>query len=284
MMTTPRKDPVAKASVIVSTYNQPAFLGLVLLSLRLQSRFDFEVVVADDGSGEETRCLVQSFVADSPYPLRHVWQEDDGFRKPAILNQAVRASTADYLIFNDGDCLAHRHFVRGHLGLSRSGSVLVGRTPRLGRELTEGITRADVERGSAQRITLGKVLDYLRGRTTKLEFGVYVGNDWLFRQVQKTKKTLELWGGNFSCWKTDYVKVNGFNEQITGWGKEDDEIGVRFRNAGLQVVSVANRAVNFHLWHPKGHRVREVIEKNMGVKKEFQRSGEYRCQVGYDRE
>ena len=83
--------------------------------------------------------------------------------------------------------------------------------------------------------------------------------------------------------KADYVRVNGFNEEITGWGKEDDELGVRLRNAGLRPVSVCNRAVNFHLWHSKAHRSREVIDRNLDFKRQYQKSGEYRCRVGYDR-
>lgn len=272
-----------RASVIVSTYNQPAFLELVVASLARQSCPDFEVVVADDGSGDDTRRLVESLTFRASFPILHVWQEDDGFRKPAILNRAVSAATTDYLIFNDGDCLAHRHFVRGHLELARQGAYLIGRTPRLGRALTERITVRAVEQGRAQRVNLANVVDYLRGRTTKLEFGVYVGNELLFRLVQKTKKVLELWGGNFSCWKSDYVRVNGFNEEIRGWGKEDDELGVRLKNSGLVPISAANRAVNFHLWHPKGARVRSAIERNLGIKEDYERSGQSRCPVGYDR-
>lgn len=115
-----------------------------------------------------------------------------------------------------------------------------------------------------------------------MEFGVYVGNNWLFRQVQKTKKKLELWGGNFSCFKEPYVQINGFNEDMDGWGKEDDEIGVRLANFGLRPVSVANRAVNFHLWHPKASGLAESIPRNLAHKKHYRATGEFRCPNGYD--
>ncbi len=271
-----------RTSVIVSTYNQPEFLELVLASLALQSAADFEVVVADDGSGSVTRELLERPGRELPYPLRHVWQEDAGFRKGMALNKAVKEASAPYLIFNDGDCIAHPEFVRAHLDLASRDAYLIGRTPRLSRKITERITLDAVRRGRAQRASPDKWWDDWCGDTRRMEFGVYVGNDWLFRRVQKTKKKLELWGGNFSCFKEHYVQINGFNEDMDGWGKEDDEIGVRFTNLGLRPVSAANRAVNFHLWHPKASGLSESIPRNLALKVKYRESGEYYCPSGYD--
>lgn len=274
---------MVRASVIVSTYNQPRYLELVLLSLGSQSVKDIEVVIADDGSTSETRELVARMKASGAVKITHVWQEDDGFRKSRILNEAVKVSNGDYLIFNDGDCIAHRHFARGHLGLARPGVFLVGRSPRLSQKVSERIGVEDVRSGRAQRITLDKCADYLFGKTTNLEFGVYLPPDWALSLVQRMKLSLTLVGQNFSCWKSDFVKINGFNEEMVGWGKEDDELAVRFRNAGLKPVSAANRAINFHLWHSKGNRVRALRMKNLEVLKRYEQSGEYRCALGLDR-
>lgn len=271
-----------KVSVIVNTYNQPGYLELSLLSFFGQSCGGFEVVVADDGSGPDTAEVVEQVRREAPFPLRHVWHEDDGFRRTVILNKAVKAAAHDYVIITDGDCLAHRHFVRSHMECSGPGCYLAGRTPRLGRRVSARITPECVRNGRAQRVGPLYLWDYLFGDTTKLEFGFYAGNRHLFRWVQATKKKRDLWGGNFSFHRPDFVAVNGFNEEILGWGKEDAELDVRFRNFGLRPVSVANRAINFHLWHPKGDRIREVFERNLETKRDYERSGEYRCPVGYD--
>jgi glycosyltransferase involved in cell wall biosynthesis len=272
-----------RATVLVNTYNHPRYLELSLLSYFGQSFRDFEVIVADDGSGPETGELVESVRKRAPFPLRHVWQEDDGFRRTVILNKAVREASTDYLIFTDGDCLAHREFVASHVGFARRGAYLVSRTPRLSRKLSARVTGETVLANRAQRVGARMLLDYLFGETSKLEFGLYVGSDPLFRLVRRTKKNLLLWGGNFSCFRDDFIAVNGFNEEILGWGKEDAELDVRFRRYGLRPFSVTNRAVNFHLWHSKADRVQEAIRRNLEVKERSERSGEYRCSLGYDR-
>lgn len=130
-----------KTTAIVPTYNRPGELILSLQSLALQTRLPDEVIVADDGSGEETRRAVEAFSGSPgcPFPVRHVWQEDRGFRKPRILNEAVRNATGDYLLFLDGDCMAHRRFVEEHLRLAGRDSILGGKRVEIGRELSAKI-------------------------------------------------------------------------------------------------------------------------------------------------
>ncbi|MBI5440899.1 MAG: glycosyltransferase, partial [Deltaproteobacteria bacterium] len=196
---------------MLATYNQPMFLVWVLITLARQSVGDFEVVVADDGSTEETKRLLERLAPRFPGGIQHVWQEDRGFRKCLALNRAVHRTRSDYLIFTDGDCLLHRHFVRAHRELARSDRFLIGRMPRLGPKITASIRIPDLESGRAQRLTLDKLWDGLFGESTKIEFGIYVPVRWAFDLVRKTKKRLDLWGGNFSCSKADFVAVNGFN-------------------------------------------------------------------------
>jgi glycosyltransferase involved in cell wall biosynthesis len=270
-----------RASVIIPTSNQPRFLDLVLLSFRHQCAEGFEVVVADDGSGSETEEVVRRHAEARRFPIRHLWHEDEGFRKTVILNKAVKA--AEVLIFNDGDCLAHPRYVESHLKLARPGAYAVGRTPRLSQKLTERITEADVAAGRAQSMSPVKILDGLFGKSKKLEFGLYVGNPLLFRIVSRLKRNLDLWGGNFSCSKADFVRVNGFNEEFVGWGKEDLELGIRLHNLGLEVRSAANFAINFHLWHPKPPGRSYNVALQNRLKQAFRDSGEYYCPVGYDR-
>jgi glycosyltransferase involved in cell wall biosynthesis len=271
------------ATVIIPTYNQPAFLDLVLLSFRVQHERGFEVIVADDGSGPETKEVIDRHAQEGGLSLRHVWHEDDGFRKTIILNKAVKLAATEVLIFNDGDCLAHPRFVESHLAACRKGRFQVGRTPRLSRKLSARVTRETVLRGATQRMSAAKIWDGLFGESRKMEFGLYLGTEWIFRTVQRTKRILDLWGGNFSCWKADYVEVNGFNEEFLGWGKEDLELGIRLRNLGLQPYSLANRAINWHLWHPKPRGRAYNVQLQNRLKQHYRESGEYRCPIGYDR-
>jgi glycosyltransferase involved in cell wall biosynthesis len=127
-----------KISTIVPTYNRPKALKLSLLSLANQSMLPSEVLIADDGSMEETGGMIREMrqrLSDA-FPIRHVWQEDIGFRKPKILNEAVRQASGDYLVFIDGDCMAHRHFIRSHAEKSSAGSILSGKRVEIGKQLT----------------------------------------------------------------------------------------------------------------------------------------------------
>ena len=130
-------------SVIVPTYNRPRALKLCLTSLAGQSMVPSEVLIADDGSSSETRDFVQEMQGSlhDIFPIKHVWQEDIGFRKPKILNQAVRQTTGEYLIFIDGDCMAHRHFIRAHVEHSDPAAILGGKRVEIGRALTEQLLK-----------------------------------------------------------------------------------------------------------------------------------------------
>jgi glycosyltransferase involved in cell wall biosynthesis len=242
------------ASVIISTYNRPANLRRSLEGFRQQTSEAFEVLVADDGSGIETRELIEAMQSKYPVPLRHVWQEDRGFRKCRILNEAIRQSRSDYLIFTDSDCVPHRCFVQNHLVHRVPGHFLVGRSVKWGKRRSEAIDVEDVARGRHARITVRDWWDNLRGRNRNLPYGIYLPGQIGFRLVQRLKRSRAGRGGNLSAWKTDLVKVNGWNEDFESWGLEDVEIGMRLRLAGVQPLLVVNRALTFHLWHEPSDR------------------------------
>src|SRR5512135_2579733 len=132
-----------KISVIFTTYNKPDYLRLCVLSFAQQSLLPSEVIVADDGSTEETGALIHEMKNrfSNLFTIKHVWHEDVGFRRSGILNKAAREASGDYLIFTDGDCMAHRHFVRSHVEYSHPSAVLGGRRIELGKELTERLLR-----------------------------------------------------------------------------------------------------------------------------------------------
>ena len=164
-----------KTSVIVPTYNRLQALRLCLLSLAGQSMPPHEVLIADDGSGPETRAMVEAMqeALKDKFPVRHIWQEDIGFRKPLILNETVRQSAGDYLVFIDGDCTAHRHFVKTHVEYSRPDVILSGKRVEIGKELTERLLK---EGRVLNSLTLELLWDSLRGCSRKVEEAIGAGN------------------------------------------------------------------------------------------------------------
>lgn len=242
------------ASVIVSTYNRPAHLEYCLEGFRHQSVLDFEILVADDGSGPDTARVIQEACAKLPVQLRHICQEDKGFRKCRVLNQAVRSAETDYLIFTDADCVPHRRFVENHLRYRAPGRFLVGRSVKWGPARSARIDLATVAAGRHARFGLRDIIDNIWGQTRYLPYGIYLPGDLSFRLVQRLKKNRNARGGNLSMWKSDLERVNGWNQDFESWGLEDVELGLRLRRAGLDPKLVINRATTFHLYHREGDR------------------------------
>lgn len=239
-----------KISVIVPTYNRPQALKLCLMSLSLQSVLPDEVVIADDGSSEETARMVR-FLSDSfgkTFHVKHVWHEDMGFRKPRILNEAVRQSSGDYLIFIDGDCMAHRDFIKAHQDNSRFDAILSGRRVEIGEALTKKILDKGTVVNSLTDIRL--ILDGVRGRSRRIEEGVPLRSSWLRRLFHRDKITDDgVWGCNFSLHKDLFYEINGCDEDFLDGSIEDNDLGIRVLNRGGKVVSLRGLAIIFHLWH-----------------------------------
>lgn len=238
-----------KVSVIVPTYNRPAALRLCLLSLSGQTRLPDEVLVADDGSGPETAATVAEFarLAECRFELRHVWQEDDGFRKPRILNETVRQSGGDFLVFIDGDCMAHREFVRSHLLSAGPGVIASGKRVDLGRRLSERVLQS----GRPLTAISGRlVLDSLFSDTRKAEEAFRITNRSLRRLLHRDAISDDgVWGCNFSVHRDLFYAINGCDEDFLDGSIEDNDLGIRVLNSGGRIRSVRALAVVFHLWH-----------------------------------
>jgi hypothetical protein len=242
--------PFTKPTLIVPTYNRPRELTLCLRSLVLQTVLPHEVVVADDGSGEETRQAVRKFAESPgcPFPVRHVWQEDIGFRKPRILNEAVRCATGDYLIFLDGDCMAHRHFVREHLRGAAPDAILGGKRVEIGRELSARLLARGVP---VATLSFRLLLDSLSGSTRKVEEAILLRPPFLRRLLRRDRIADDgIWGCNFSIPKELFYRINGCDEDFLDGSAEDTDLGIRVLNGGGRVRSVRALAIVFHLWHP----------------------------------
>jgi hypothetical protein len=239
-------------SVIVPTYNRPQALRLCLLSLSEQNVIPHEVLIADDGSGQETRSMIERMTKElsAVFPVRHVWQEDIGFRKPRILNETVRRSAGDYLIFIDGDCMAHRHFVRQHVEKSAPDAILSGKRVDIGKELTEKLLREGrVIRSSGLTLILDSFMS-ARPRSRKVLEGFVIRNKFIRKAMHRDRINNDgVWGCNFSLYKDLFMAINGCDEDFLDGSIEDNDIGIRVINQGKRIVSVRNLANIFHLWH-----------------------------------
>lgn len=249
-----------KASLIISTYNWPEALNLVLKSVLHQKHMPLEVIVADDGSGEETRKLISSFQSEFPIPLKHVWIPDQGFRKSKVLNMAYAQAKGDYLIQCDGDSIMHPFFVQDHLQFAKPNSFIQGSRVFLLPETSERAFKHEkiyfpwthkgiVNRLNAMRIVfMQKMLDNPEERINAVR------------------------GSNMSFWKEDFVAVNGYNEALEGWGREDSELAARLVHSGVMRRKLKFGGIQYHLYHQEESRDRltandailaEVLEKKI---------------------
>ncbi len=232
-------DPAA--SIILSSYNQPRLLDLVLYGYACQSCDDFEIIIADDGSGPETRAVIDAHAPRYPVQLRTVWQEDKGFRKARICNAAVLESLGRRLIFSDGDCIPSRRFVEEHLDGS-DGRWVVGGHVRLSPEVTESLREADVRSGRLRKLTPLPVLAGLW--LTHLKASLYIATG-----IHKPK----IYGMNFSVEREPFFAVNGYDMNYENCSKEDSDLRNRLQLAGFSARSLWHRARVFHLHHPANH-------------------------------
>ena len=238
-----------QASVILSTYNSPLWLEKVLWGYFCQTTRDFEIIIADDGSGPETADLIQRLAAQSPVPLRHVWQRDAGFRKCRILNKAALHAHTDYLIFSDGDCIPRADFVATHVTQRKAGRYLSGSYYKLPMITSHAINRDDIE----QQRCFSKQWLYRHGlprwrKTLKLSAGPRLAP--LLNRLTPARCNLK--GSNASVWLNDLLQVNGYDERMP-WGGEDREFGVRLVNAGVRPKHVRYNAICIHLDHARGY-------------------------------
>lgn len=240
-----------RASVIIATYNQARELGMALSALAGQTRAPEEVLVADDGSTEETRLVVQSWKDRLPFPVEHVWQEDRGYRKSAIINEAVRRSTGDQLIFIDGDSFPHRRWVEDHMAAADGRRILCGRRVKLGPRISGTLTPGLIGEGSFGLSHVPLLTSALTGDTKRILLGVRLPQ--LVARVFHPRPR-KLMGVNFSMPREAFFEVNGYDEKWTFYGREDRDLELRLLRAGRPFYPLLNRAVVYHVYHPERER------------------------------
>ena len=250
-------------SVIVSTYNKPIHLRLVLEGLRHQQGAEFEVIIADDGSTDETRAVVDAFRESVSFPVEHVWQEDDGFQKCRILNKAIVASRGEYLIFTDGDCIPHPDFVRNHVELAEENTLLSGGYFKLPLDVSRAISKDDILSGNSTRP--GWLLRHGVPFTPKIS--KLYSHRLIGAILDKLTITRATWNGHSSStWKKHILATNGFDERMQ-YGGQDREFGERLINMGLKTRQVRYRCSCVHLDHGRGYARPESIAKNRAIRK-----------------
>lgn len=264
-------------AVIVATYNRPDALAAVLRGLREQTDHDFEVIVADDGSRDDTRIAIDRKRAAFPVSLRHVWHCDEGFRLAAIRNKGILGTGADYLVFLDGDCIPQPDFVARHRELATPGRMVTGSRILIGETLTADLLVSErnffalgTARWLRERLTGG--INKLLPLWFKLPAGTFRhDNRFVWRRIK---------GANLGAWRDDVLRINGFDESFTGWGHEDADFVLRLFNAGVMRTDGAWATEVLHLWHREAKK--DQAASNLATVRERMTSGQLRATRGLD--
>ncbi|MDE5739744.1 MAG: glycosyltransferase family 2 protein [Bacteroidaceae bacterium] len=254
-------------TLIITTYNKPVFLELVLKSVMRQRVLPCEVIVADDGSKDETRMLIERYQAQFPVPLVHSWIPDEGFRLSKSRNVAIAKAKGDYIIMIDGDIVVGPSFVQDHVWAREEGCFINGSRARL----TEKATRRHCERRDAH------ITAFTPGLKRPL---VMVRMPWLHRVAKGASGIAKIRGCNMSFWKKDLVAVNGFEERFEGWGCEDTELADRLYHIGVRRKNIKGLAPCVHLYHPKAAENYKTHKENIAIREETERLRRTRAEKG----
>jgi glycosyltransferase involved in cell wall biosynthesis len=224
-------------SLLISTYNWPEALNLVLKSAVAQTQLPDEILIADDGSRAQTKELIEQFQKNSPIPIRHFWQEDKGFRKSKILNKSIAATNSEYIIQVDGDCIMHPQFVKDHCLAAQKDVYLYGSRVNI---LPEAVSVV-FDKGLTVFNMFSKEIKN-KTRTLHIPFlsDMYKPHEGISGKFR---------GCNVSFWRQDFIAINGYNEDYEGWGREDSDLVIRMGNNGIKAKRLRYAGIVYHLHH-----------------------------------
>ncbi len=251
-----------KITVIITTYNKPAYLESVLWGFELQNNRNFEILIADDGSNDETKKLIDTFAANSWMKIKHVWHEDKGFRKCTILNKAILASETNYLLFTDDDCIPRVDFIDVHIKNAEKGRFLSGGYFKLSEQATKNTTKEIIESG--------KIFNWQwlnkNGQPFTHKFLKLSESKGVCQFMNNYTTTKPTWNGhNVSGWKEDILAVNGYNEDMM-YGGLDRELGERLENFGIKGKQIRYHAIVVHLDHGRPYRKKDLMNNNRKIR------------------
>lgn len=264
-------------SVIVTTYNRPDALRAVLAGLCAQVDRGFEVLVADDGSRDDTRQLVESLADGAPISVRHLWQEDRGFRAGAARNRAAAVATGDYLLFLDGDCIARPDWIAQHRRLAEPGWMVAGNRILLSERFSQHVLEGaqPVHGWSLGQWRLAQLAGHVNRTLPLRSLALGPLRKLGARRWQRVRTC------NLGVWAADFRAVNGFDEQFEGWGFEDSDLAVRLLNHGVRRKEGAFATGVLHLWHREHDRRFEA--RNRALLQQRIASRDVRASLGLDR-
>ena len=258
-----------RLSLIITTYNRPESLELVLRSIECQTITPEEVIIADDGSTPETKALVSRFQQDSELNIIYSWQEDKGFRAAKSRNKAIAKSNTDYIVLIDGDTILHPRFIEDHIRDSKSGYFVQGSRVLLTQNKTK------------------RVLDHKKINFSFFSIGLLNRQNALYSSFLSSlmSRDKNFLGGIKSCnmafFKEDCINVNGFNNDFNGWGREDSEFIVRLFNNGIRRKSLHFNAIQYHLWHQENKNT--LLNRNDAILQHALLNRLQWCDNGIDR-
>ncbi|HVE60411.1 MAG TPA: glycosyltransferase family 2 protein [Chitinophagaceae bacterium] len=257
-------------SLIIATYNWPAALQLSLESVLKQSLMPDEIVIADDGSTYETKDLIDQYKNKFAIPLKHVWQPDEGYQLARIRNKAIAVAGSNYIIQVDGDLILQPDFIKDHMRFSKENTFVSGTRALLNEKITRKlITGKQAISKSMLYPHLEKKYNALRSKPLSI-----LNDFW-----QRAKNNMHyVLGCNMAFWKKDLLKVNGYNEAFSGWGKEDNDIASRLINAGVKLRFLKFGAIAYHLHHQVANlsavlKNEELFKKSMRDKITYVQKG-----------
>jgi len=234
-------------AVIISTYNNPNFLHLILQAYARQSEQNFSIYIADDGSTKETRSLIEHLSKDYPHAIQHIWHKDQGFRKARIHNIALQRVQEPYVIFTDGDCIPLTNMIATHRKLAQANTMISGSRILLSKSWTKHLC-------NTKKLPKNSLLSWLKHK--------YHGNiNRIFPLIMPphlsspNQKLSGIHGCHISCHTKDLFNINGFDESFEGWGREDSDLVARLFHHGIQRRNLRGTPV-LHLWHQENSRDR----------------------------
>jgi glycosyltransferase involved in cell wall biosynthesis len=239
-------------SVIISVYKNTAALAIILKGYAKQSETNFEIVIAEDKQGQDMIDCIQQAKNKYKLTIKHISHPDDGFRKCAILNKAIAICAAPYIIFTDGDCVPHRHFVQQHLHSAQIGKATFARRVMLSQSFTEQLYS-----NSNALFNWQLWPKLLFTACTEIIAGIYL--PWL-----APKNKTGIWGCNWAVHKQAMLDIGGFDEDynLAGYG-EDRDVEWRLLRHGLHSQQIKHRAIQYHLWHKVNYENTTVMQQVM---------------------
>jgi glycosyltransferase involved in cell wall biosynthesis len=232
-----------KLTLIITTYNWPESLFLVIESIRKQTLLPYEIIVADDGSDRETKELINSINEEFDLNIIHSWQENNGFRAARSRNLAISKSVGDYIVLIDGDTILHVDFLKDHISFMEPGFFVQGSRVLLSKETTKKAL-------DEKSINFSFFSSNLQNRKNSIHSRVL---SKIFSS--KNNSIHGIKSCNMAFYRKDFLNINGFNNDFEGWGREDSEFVVRLINSGVKRQNIRFNAIQFHLWHNENNKI-----------------------------